>query len=89
MTYNTYNNKRLSTLQTEDHCPLLNSGEQEVHGAWFDNTLNGVGELVTYTCLDGMTFPDGDRQKTIECLPGGNWSEVLDDCQGQSTTDIP
>ena len=44
---------------------------------------------MTYTCLDGMTFPDGDRQKTIECLPGGNWSEVLDDCQGQSTTDIP
>lgn len=66
-----------------DKCPPLNGAAYKVKGAWFDKTDNSFGDVIRFTCLNGKLFPDGDRVKTVECMAGGQWSEVLDDCQGR------
>ena len=41
------------------------------------------GDVVTFFCRPGYSFPDNALVHTTECLDDGGWSSDFVDCQGQ------
>lgn len=64
-------------------CPFVNSPEMFVNNSYVDKDAPYQGSRIKYTCQDGYIFPDGDKSKTITCLPTRQWNFIPPPCEGK------